>query len=155
MQIQQVIPDSAAERAGTMAGDRVLRINGRPVESLQAARVLSVAGDREIEIETDEKVIRWALPAIQDASLPVHPTQVYSAINAALLCLFLIALSPFGLPEGAVFATGMTVYPISRFLLEMVRAELPIMLGLTISQLTSLGLILFAALVWYRISHRG
>ena len=111
--------------------------------------------ETEIEIETDKKVIRWALPAIQETSLPVHPTQVYSAINAALLCLFLIALSPFGLPEGAVFATGMTIYPISRFILEMVRAELPIMLGLTISQLTSLGLILFATGVWYRISHRG
>lgn len=155
VQIQHVVSGSAAARAGTMAGDRVLRINGRPADSLSAARSLSVSGNREIEIETDKKVIRWALPAIQETSLPVHPTQVYSAINAALLCLFLIALSPFGLPEGAVFATGMTIYPISRFILEMVRAELPIMLGLTISQLTSLGLILFATGVWYRISHRG
>jgi phosphatidylglycerol:prolipoprotein diacylglycerol transferase len=55
----------------------------------------------------------------------VHPTQLYSAIDAVLLCLLLLVFDPFRARDGEVFALMLTVHPISRFLLESIRTDEP------------------------------
>lgn len=81
-------------------------------------------------------------------SLPVHPAQLYSAITAMLLSLFLTLLLHVRKRHGVVFGTALVLYPIQRFVLELVRTDNPHdTIGLTISQAVSLGM--FAVGVLY------
>ena len=76
------------------------------------------------------------------ACMPLHPTQVYSSINGFLLAFVTWAYYRHHQRNGQVFALGMMLYAITRFLIEFVRADELGQLGtgLTISQLLSLGL---------------
>jgi phosphatidylglycerol:prolipoprotein diacylglycerol transferase len=80
----------------------------------------------------------------------VHPTQVYSAIDAGLMAWLLWAFYPYRRRDGAVLALMITLHPISRFLLEYIRVdESPVFgTGLSISQNLSLGLLAVAAGMW-------
>jgi phosphatidylglycerol:prolipoprotein diacylglycerol transferase len=75
-------------------------------------------------------------------SLPVSPAQIYAAINAAILALLLWAVYPFRPRDGFVIALLLTLYPLTRFLEEVIRTDEPgrFGTGLTIAQLVSLGL---------------
>jgi phosphatidylglycerol:prolipoprotein diacylglycerol transferase len=83
-------------------------------------------------------------------SLPVHPTQLYSAIHAGLLAWFLWSWYPFRRRDGEVFALLITIYPISRFLLEIIRIDESAVFGtgLSISQNISLALLASAVGLW-------
>ncbi len=76
-------------------------------------------------------------------SLPVHPTQLYSAINALLLSGVLAALFYVRKRHGVVIAALFVLYPIPRVLLELIRIDNPHDVGgLTISQFVSLGMLI-------------
>ena len=97
--------------------------------------------------------------------LPIHPTQLYSSANAALLCFILYILSRrsqkstnsgdteslFTRP-GLAFSSAFILYGIARFCLEMLRDDNPFEVdSLTISQLLSiasiaLGMVLIVVL---------
>lgn len=83
-------------------------------------------------------------------SRPVHPTQVYSAVHAALLAWVLWSFFPFRRRDGEVTALMLTVYPISRFLLEMIRVDESAVFGtgLSISQNLSLVLLVGTMGLW-------
>lgn len=82
-------------------------------------------------------------------SLAVHPSQLYSAANAAILCLFVLAYEPFRKREGELFAWFLILYPVTRFLLEIIRADEPGSYGgLTIAQVVSLGLLVCGIATW-------
>jgi phosphatidylglycerol:prolipoprotein diacylglycerol transferase len=89
-------------------------------------------------------------------SLPLHPAQLYAAIDAALLAALAIAFTPLARRDGEVFALVLTLHPISRILLEMIRVDEPPALGtpLSISQLISLGLLALAAGLWWWLSRQ-
>ena len=89
-------------------------------------------------------------------SLPVHPAQLYAAIDAALLAALAIAFTPVARRRGAVFALVLTLHPISRLLLEAIRIDEPPALGtgLSISQLVSLVLLALAAALWWWIARQ-
>lgn len=89
-------------------------------------------------------------------SLPVHPAQLYAAIDAALLAALAIAFTPVARRRGAVFALVLTLHPISRMLLEAIRIDEPPALGtvLSISQLVSLVLLALAAALWWWIARQ-
>lgn len=102
-----------------------------------------------------DQVARGLIPAPDGSgpvawSLPVHPAQLYSALDAALLAWLAAAFTPFARRDGAVFALVLTLHPISRLLLEMIRIDEPGALGtsLSISQLISLLLLVLAAVAW-------
>jgi phosphatidylglycerol:prolipoprotein diacylglycerol transferase len=160
--IQNVESHSEAERVGLRVGMGIKAIDERVVRSLdEAKRALGTAGPR-ISLQTlDGQRFTWSIEKLPPRSLPVHPSQIYSAINAALLCLFLWALLPFRPRDGVVFASGMTLYPLTRFLLEVIRDDEPGRLGtpFTISQIISLSSLILVAALWYylarRESHRG
>jgi phosphatidylglycerol:prolipoprotein diacylglycerol transferase len=83
-------------------------------------------------------------------SLPVHPAQLYAAIDAAILCGVLAAFRPFARRDGEVFSLALTLHPLSRILLEAIRVDEPPALGtpLSISQLISVLLLVGAAVSW-------
>ncbi len=90
-------------------------------------------------------------------SLPVHPAQLYAAIDAALLAWLAVAFTPWARREGEVFALVLTLHPLSRILLEQIRVDEPPALGtpLSISQLISVGLLLLATALWWWIARHG
>ena len=87
-------------------------------------------------------------------SLPVHPAQLYAAIDAALLAWLAICATPLARRAGTVFAIVLTLHPLSRLLLEGIRVDEPPALGtpLSISQLVSLVLLALAAALWCWLS---
>ncbi len=70
------------------------------------------------------------------ASLPIHPTQIYSSVNAFLLAAVLILYLRHRPYNGAVLAIGWIIYPIARFILELLRNDEVGLFntGMTISQ---------------------
>jgi phosphatidylglycerol:prolipoprotein diacylglycerol transferase len=89
-------------------------------------------------------------------SLPVHPAQLYAAIDAALLALLAVLFTPLARRDGEVFALVLTLHPISRLLLEAIRVDEPPALGtpLSISQLVSLLLLAAATALWLWIGRQ-
>jgi phosphatidylglycerol:prolipoprotein diacylglycerol transferase len=86
-------------------------------------------------------------------SLPVHPTQLYSAIDGMVLLLLLSAYFPIRRRDGEVMALLMVTYPITRFLIEYLRSDEGVfVLGLTISQTISIFVFLAGLLFWFGLS---
>lgn len=78
------------------------------------------------------------------ASIPLHPSQIYSSMNAFILAFLAACYFPYRERNGDVLALAWIIYPITRFLLERVRGD---ELGyfqttLTKSQFISLGMLI-------------
>jgi len=77
---------------------------------------------------------------------PVHPTQLYE--SAAMLIVFLILRKRVP-RNGRTFFLYLMMYSVSRFLIEFMRGDNPVILmGLTISQLISVAIFMAAAILW-------
>lgn len=88
-------------------------------------------------------------------SLPIHPTQLYSALDGLILLVLLSAYYPLRRRDGEVFGLLLVTYPITRFLVERLRNdEGAVVLGLTISQAVSVGVLLVGVLYWLWLSRR-
>jgi phosphatidylglycerol:prolipoprotein diacylglycerol transferase len=86
-------------------------------------------------------------------SLPVHPTQLYSAIDGFLLLFLLSAYYPLRRRDGEVMALLMVTYPVTRFLIERLRSDEPgIVFGLTISQAISAAIFAGGLVYWAYLS---
>lgn len=86
------------------------------------------------------------------ACMPLHPTQLYSAFDGFLLAFVVAAYYPFRRHVGGAFTLGLILYPITRFLIEFLRADELGQLGtgLTISQLLSFLLLAIGlGLAWW------
>jgi phosphatidylglycerol:prolipoprotein diacylglycerol transferase len=145
--VEQVDADSPASRAGLRAGAVVTAINGHVVADLEAARRriwATLVTPRSLALTTSDGVT--TIPAITPPprSRPVHPTQIYSAIDAGLLAWVLWSFYPYRRRDGQVMALMLMLHPVSRFLLEIIRVdESPVWgTGLSISQ--NLSVVLFA-----------
>ena len=92
-----------------------------------------------------------AFPAATGSSVALHPAQLYAAFDAGLLAVVALAFTPCVRRVGAVFALVLTLHPLSRILLEIIRVDEPPALGtpLSISQLVSLVLLGLAAVLWW------
>lgn len=97
----------------------------------------------------------WAA-ADRPWSLPVHPAQLYATLDAAILSWLAVAFTPRARRDGAVFALVLTLHPISRFLLEMIRIDEAPALGtpFSISQVVSIVLLALAIGLWGWISRQ-
>jgi phosphatidylglycerol:prolipoprotein diacylglycerol transferase len=83
------------------------------------------------------------------SSLPVHPTQLYSALDGLILLILLSAYYPLRRRDGEVMGLLMFAYPITRFLIEYLRNDEPAYVaGLTISQGISVLLVAAAGVYW-------
>jgi phosphatidylglycerol---prolipoprotein diacylglyceryl transferase len=92
---------------------------------------------------------RGLIPADAATSLPLHPTQLYLALDGLILFLLLSAFYPLRRRDGEVFVLWMVTYAVTRFLIERLRDDDPALgLGLTISQWISAGLFLVGAATW-------
>ncbi len=81
-------------------------------------------------------------------SAPVHPTQVYSTINAFLIAGICIAFLRFRPKVGRVFALMLLLYGPARFVLETLRVEPAVAGGWSFSMWTSLGTTAVGIILW-------
>jgi len=89
------------------------------------------------------------IPAQAVHSLPIHPTQLYSAVDALVLWLLLSAYYPLRRRDGEVMGLLMVTYPVTRFVIEYLRNdEGAFFAGLTIAQNISLLLLLGGVVYW-------
>jgi phosphatidylglycerol:prolipoprotein diacylglycerol transferase len=93
------------------------------------------------------------IPPEATHSLPLHPTQLYSAIDALVILVLLSAYYPLRRRDGEVMGLLMITYPITRFLIEYLRNDEGVFFGgLTISQNISIVLFLCGLAYWYWLS---
>jgi phosphatidylglycerol---prolipoprotein diacylglyceryl transferase len=91
-------------------------------------------------------VVRGYLGADQDFSLQLHPTQLYSALNALILFALTSTYFYYRPRNGSVIALGAITYAITRFTIEFLRDDEVGQFGtpLTISQWLSIVMFVFA-----------
>jgi phosphatidylglycerol:prolipoprotein diacylglycerol transferase len=148
--VAYIAPNTAAAAIGLRPGDEIVRINGASFATLAEAREKLAAGHQAFELETPNQIIRWTNAKPPPRSVPIHATQLYAAIDAALLAALLWLYFPFRRRDGEVFAILLTIHPISRFLIEMIRSDEP-KYPLTISQWISIALLIAGIGLWIAI----
>lgn len=154
--IAEVEPGSSAAEAGFEAGQTVTAVGSQKVETIDQALWLLFAEAHSstpvpITVGSGESANTATIAGPAGHSVPVHPTQLYSAINALLICLFLLAAAPFFRRDGQLWTLMITIYPVTRFLMEIIRNDEGSALGtgLTISQNVSLLVLVAAIAFWF------
>ncbi len=74
-----------------------------------------------------------------------HATQIYSSFYGLVIFLFLYYLSQKKLGKGVVFASGLISYGVARFLVEFLRYNPIVALGLSLQQIGSLLMVVVGA----------
>jgi hypothetical protein len=158
--LTEVTPGSPAARQGLKAGQEVFAVNAIRVRKIDGARQELAEWVRpgvQVHLIVVDKGKRrtttFAALPITPRSAPVHPSQVYDAINGLILCGFLLVYAPFRRRDGEVLALMLTLYPITRFLIERIRTDEPPIFGtgMTISQNVSLIVLVSAVALWASI----
>lgn len=98
-----------------------------------------------------EEVHKRGLDALADKSRakPVQPTELYSAFNAFLIAAVTFAYFSLRPAAGRVFALMLILKGLSRYTLEMIRVEPPVLGNLSFSMVLSIGLLAAGALMFY------
>ena len=151
--VRRVERESPAALAGLKSGDRITHVGGKEVRRVDEAVALlleprPVPGTvLVLRTSTAAAPVRLTLtedPRVREHSLAVHPAQLYSAFDAILLCLFLLAYEPFQRRTGELTALVLTLHPISRFLLEIVRVDEGAVFGTSLSISQNISIAIFA-----------
>lgn len=153
--IATVEPGSPAERSGLKVGEALVKVNGTDISILSQARETIFTHFREghlpLGIVTDYGTRIVELPQhLATHSRPVHPVQIYSAIDALLTTLLLLAFQPLQRRDGETFALLLGLHAVSRFLLEIIRIDEASVFGtgLSISQNISVVMLAGAIGLW-------
>ena len=156
--ITEVRPGSPAAAQGLKPGQKIVAIGAIPIRTAgQARRELlraqEIDTEMTIQVSASRRAAKWPITGPLPRSEPVHPTQLYSSLNGLVLFLVLVAYAPFRRRDGEIWALFLTLYPITRFLLEIIRTDEPGVFGtgLTISQVVSLILLLCAVVFWAHV----
>jgi phosphatidylglycerol:prolipoprotein diacylglycerol transferase len=78
---------------------------------------------------------------LHSQTLPVHPTQLYSAAVSLVIFVFMLWLWEKEYAKGKLLFVYLAIYSVFRFLIEFIRENKMITWGLTLSQLISLIII--------------
>jgi prolipoprotein diacylglyceryltransferase len=146
--------------AGIRAGQQITNVSGYPVASISELRERLDEHRRQAWLRFDVAGHHGPITVAIDRPLPrseaVHPTQLYSAIDALILVFLLLAYDPFRRRDGALSALMMTIYPITRFLIESIRTDEAAIWGtpFTISQNISLAILAVGICLWIYILRR-
>jgi phosphatidylglycerol:prolipoprotein diacylglycerol transferase len=162
--VTRVDPKSRAAAAGLKKDDEIVALivaaKEIPVSSHSHARNLvaqNLEAQRPLRLKLRTgKTVEVAPLAPPPRSQPVHPAQLYSAIDAGLLAWLLWSYFPFRRRDGEVVALMLSIHPVTRFLLEYIRTDEPAVFGtqLSISQNISIALLACAGLMWWRLSRQ-
>lgn len=155
--IASVQAGGAAAMVGVETGLVIESVFGSPTPTLaDAQRALDRPPQGTIEFTAGGREFAYHVGALPGRTRPVHPTQIYSSINAVLLCLLTLAVFPYRRRDGEVFALLIAAYAVTRFLLEMIRTDESSFAGtgMTISQNVSVGMLIGVALLGAYLARR-
>jgi len=103
-----------------------------------------------------EHVRRYALPDNSAASLPVHPTQLYTAACLFMVSALLVVATPYKRRDGEVFALMCILHAATRLGIEFVRRDTaPVLLGLNPGQLGALAVMVIGVALFLRARLAG
>lgn len=169
--VKSVEKDSEAEKAGMKPDDLILKINDDSLfdnngnAQMDRAYYGLTAGARtagivKITRSNAPNEVVWNYSSKKEPrSFPVHPTQLYSSFNALILMIILLIFDRFKHWEGATFLLLVTLYPITRWILEAIRIDENGAFGtsMSISQIVSLIMLPIVCLLWGYLwySNRG
>jgi phosphatidylglycerol:prolipoprotein diacylglycerol transferase len=147
---------SNAARAGLQPGDVIEEADGKPITTNgELLRHLLddprwSRGDTELQLTVRRDGQTVPLPPYQPETLGLYPTQVFESISMILLFLLLTAYFPFRRHDGEVLLLFLTLYPLHRFLNEMLRNDTdPVAFTrMTLSQNGSLLILGVAVCLW-------
>jgi len=164
--VDRVVPDSPAWQSGLRAGDTILVANSlgsgqtsQPLSNKEMWRYL--VEDWPRGKTTLQLTVRHAdgqvatLTTFRPETLGLHPTQIYESVTALLLFGVLLAYLPFRRHAGELLALLMCLYPIHRFLDEMLRNDTdPVAFGMTLSQNLSILCIAGGVVLFWRLRQK-
>lgn len=149
--IRAVVPDSYAAQLKLEPGmliEGVANLRVTSVGEVHAMLLGLLEGEQtQLRIEGQAEPLVWRVPGNSPRSQPIHPTQVYSAVNAMLICVFLLAYYPYRSRDGEVMALLLTIYPIARFLEEIIRIDEPDIGPTRMSISQNVSVLLFSAII--------
>ncbi len=157
--VAEVEPGSPAEASGLRPGDTIIEADGH---TMAAYKMLSnylvwnwPRGETRLTLTVrhagDSKPT--VLESFRPTTIGLHPTQLYESISTFFLLLLLLAYYPFRKRYGDVFVLLLLLYPIHRFLNEMLRNDTPpVAFGMTASQNGSIVMMLAGVAIarWIR-----
>jgi phosphatidylglycerol:prolipoprotein diacylglycerol transferase len=128
------------------------------VEDAQLALATAQHVGDQIAIFTTDSTVpeTWTVTGPPSKSLPLHPVQLYAAVDALLLCLLLLAYYPYRRRDGEVFALMITIHPVSRFLQEWIRSDEPPVWGTGLHISANISILMLAGAIglWIYLSGR-
>ena len=86
----------------------------------------------------------WAVAfpkGLPPTDVPVHPTQLYEAVPLVIIAWLLVRWRRHGVPDAVVLSRYLVLAGATRFAIEFVRINAPVLGPLTLAQLWSIGLI--------------
>ncbi len=137
--VTHVDTNSLAEKMGIKPGSTITGIEYLPIPHMPGDDP-AAAPYVEALVQFDDKSLKLASSMLPARSLPVHPSQIYAAINAALLCWLIWRLQPVCQRDGMTFLIAIALYGSSRFILEGIRSDEAGQLGTNLSIAQWIGL---------------
>jgi phosphatidylglycerol:prolipoprotein diacylglycerol transferase len=149
--VTEVPSGSIGEQLGLTVGNRIrVQFFEHPDARIGADKLLR-AGVNGVELPPGVVVERYGQSALEvpwnqlpKVALPIHPTQIYSSINALILAIAIGLSYRFRRFDGQSFAYLLILYGITRFIIEWIRVDEPGQFGteLSISQWGCIGLLI-------------
>ncbi len=152
--VDRVVPDSDAAQQGLRAGDMIVSARSGS-EELPVMDFLDhwPRGRTDLTLtvrRTGESESRTI--TLHPRSLPLIPTQPFETITALLLFFLLVSYLPFRRRDGELMALLMCLYPIHRFLDEILRNDTdPVAFHMTLSQNLSIICIVAGLVLFWRL----
>ena len=156
LRVSNIQPSSASAKSGLKVDDVIVAINGKKLdttltipETAVGITMAKIGSPVEVTL-SDGRTVMWEAVYAPAKSLPTHPAQIYSSLNAFIIFCLILAITPYQKRDGALLAITLMIYPITRFLLEIVRQDEAAInrFGLTISQTVSFGIFAVGILLW-------
>lgn len=147
---------SAMQHGMVKIGDTIVAVNGHPTPVLPVLlEVFRLSGPSVTITLSNGRQLTAAAASLPARSQPIHPAQLYSAINGLILCVFALAFYPCRNRHGQVIAMLLSLYAFTRFMEERIRVdEQAWVASLTISEAISVGLGLAMILLWIYIARQ-
>jgi phosphatidylglycerol---prolipoprotein diacylglyceryl transferase len=110
---------------------------------------IDVLSPAEIRAHAGELPADAASVAASQHSLPLHPAQLYSSFTAFLIAAMVLCYYTLPHAPGRVFALMMMVEGLTRFLLECLRVEPPVIGDFSLSMVLGLALLVVGIVLWF------
>ncbi|WP_428937210.1 prolipoprotein diacylglyceryl transferase [Fontivita pretiosa] len=91
----------------------------------------------------------WAVTFPNNDLGPVHPAQLYSAFTAFLIAGISYSFFTLRPAPGRVFALMLMLEGVTRFILELLRVEPPVLGPFSLSMLLGVGIALLGVVLWF------